>query len=143
MKHYLEYDLINNKQSYIIQSEYDMTQDSNEQFSYVEFDISKLPIFNEEANELLLNSGTIDKDGNIIGDVNLVLKPLIENEKIKALLRELLYINTWFKDNDWKVNKLVIGEWANDDPRWLAYLQERQIKRARQDEINLLLKDNE
>jgi hypothetical protein len=39
-------------------------------------------------------------------------------------------------DNDWKVNKIIVGEWETTDPRWLDYLKQRQIKRARLDEIN-------
>lgn len=55
--------------------------------------------------------------------------------------RELEEIKRWFIDNDWKVNKIVIGEWNNTDSRWLEYLREREIKRARQDELNELLKN--
>lgn len=54
--------------------------------------------------------------------------------------RELEEIKQWFTDNDWKVNKIVIGEWNNNDSRWLEYLKDREIKRARQDELNELLK---
>ena len=52
---------------------------------------------------------------------------------------ELLQIQYWFKKNDWKVNKIVIGEWSQDDPRWQEYLKERAIKRARQDELLLMI----
>ena len=52
---------------------------------------------------------------------------------------ELLQIQSWFKKNDWKVNKIVIGEWSQDDPRWQEYLKERAIKRARQDELLLMI----
>lgn len=53
---------------------------------------------------------------------------------------ELEEIKQWFIDNDWKVNKIVIGEWQTTDQRWLEYLREREIKRTRQDELNELLK---
>ena len=36
----------------------------------------------------------------------------------------------WLSENDWKVNKHALGEWTDDDPRWLAYLTERAEKRA-------------
>ena len=29
----------------------------------------------------------------------------------------------WLADNDWKVNKVFIGEWTYTDPRWLEYLE--------------------
>lgn len=39
----------------------------------------------------------------------------------------------WFSENDWKVNKHILGEWSSEDPRWLAYLTERTNKRAEYD----------
>lgn len=59
-------------------------------------------------------------------------------EKLE-LIKELYFIRQWLKNNDWKVNKYVLGEWKDDDPRWIEYLEERAIKRARQDEINNIL----
>ena len=40
----------------------------------------------------------------------------------------------WFSDNDWKVNKRVLGEWAETDERWIQYLEERRAMRAQYDE---------
>lgn len=57
----------------------------------------------------------------------------------KPLREELKQIQKWLADNDWKVNKIVIGEWTTSDERWLSYIQERTQKRARQDEINRVL----
>ena len=67
------------------------------------------------------------------------INELQKAREIRILEKELAQIHQWFIDNDWKVNKIVIGEWDKNDPRWLEYLQEREIKRARQDEINNLL----
>lgn len=53
---------------------------------------------------------------------------------------EFYSIINWFIENDWKVNKTFIGEWALDDQRWLDYLSERNLKRKRLDEINILIK---
>jgi len=53
--------------------------------------------------------------------------------------QELVSIQKWFHDNDWKINKIVIGEWTTEDARWITYLEERAIKRARQDELFVLL----
>ena len=39
----------------------------------------------------------------------------------------------WLADNDWKVNKHLLGEWADDDERWLAYLAGRKKARADHD----------
>jgi hypothetical protein len=72
----------------------------------------------------------------------------IVNEKPSALLskeeklnyeNELIQIKKWFLENDYKVNKVITGEWEDTDPRWLDYKKERATKRARQDEIGKLL----
>ena len=63
-----------------------------------------------------------------------------EQQKTLILAQEELWeIQKWFSDNDWIVNKIVVGEWATDDKRWLNYLAERKLKRARQDELLLII----
>lgn len=52
---------------------------------------------------------------------------------------ELDEIKNWFFENDWKINKIITGEWNETDPRWVQYLEERSNKRNRQDEIELIL----
>lgn len=45
----------------------------------------------------------------------------------------------WLSDNDWKVNKRTLGEWAEDDPRWLAYLEGREkARKAYDDAVDVL-----
>ena len=51
------------------------------------------------------------------------------------MIHERGVIKAWFKDNDWKVNKVTVGEWETTDPRWIEYKEQRAIKRARLDEI--------
>ena len=63
-----------------------------------------------------------------------------EQQKTLILAKEELYeIQKWFSDNDWIVNKIVVGEWTTDDERWLNYLAERKEKRKRQDELLLII----
>ena len=63
-----------------------------------------------------------------------------EQQKTLILAKEELWeIQKWFSDNDWIVNKIVVGEWTTDDERWINYLAERQVKRKRQDELNQTL----
>ena len=45
----------------------------------------------------------------------------------------------WLSDNDWKVNKHTLGEWSDDDERWLAYLADRAKVRATIDAAELVL----
>ena len=58
-----------------------------------------------------------------------------KHAKIKELEGEKADILSWFSANDWKVNKVFIGEWLETDERWTTYLDERALKRARYDEI--------
>ena len=63
-----------------------------------------------------------------------------EQQKTLILAKEELWeIQKWFSDNDWIVNKIVVGEWTTDDERWINYLAERKAKRARQDELLLII----
>lgn len=52
---------------------------------------------------------------------------------------ELDEIRLWLKNNDWVPNKIITGEWTENDKRWTDYLKERKAKRTRQDEIKALL----
>lgn len=45
----------------------------------------------------------------------------------------------WLADNDWKVNKRMLGEWAEDDERWIAYLADRAKARADIDNADAIL----
>lgn len=45
----------------------------------------------------------------------------------------------WLTENDWKVNKHTLGEWADEDPRWLEYLAGREQARKDYDEAEAIL----
>jgi hypothetical protein len=64
---------------------------------------------------------------------------LLSKEQKVAYENELQQIKKWFLENDYKVNKVVVGEWEQDDARFLDYKQQREIKRKRLDEIGKLL----
>lgn len=53
---------------------------------------------------------------------------------------ELSAIQVWFNQNDWKVHKMFLGEWTQDDPRAIEYLKEREEKRLRRDELTNQIK---
>lgn len=55
------------------------------------------------------------------------------SEKAQAALK-------WLSDNDWKVNKRMLGEWAENDERWLEYLAGREQARKDYDEATEILK---
>jgi hypothetical protein len=53
-----------------------------------------------------------------------------QKDKQAAKQKRLTEIDSWLKANDWKVNKVYLGEWTQDDPRWLEYLEKRALLRA-------------
>jgi hypothetical protein len=69
----------------------------------------------------------------------IVYKNLESIKQKQALEKEQADILQWLADNDWKVNKIVVGEWAKEDPRWIEYLNQRQIKRSRLEQIESML----
>jgi hypothetical protein len=65
-----------------------------------------------------------------------------EENKVVAkakIIEEQQEILKWLSDHDWIVNKVFLGEWTKEDQRWIEYLTERSVKRARLDEIEGLL----
>ena len=47
-----------------------------------------------------------------------------------AKAKRLAEIAAWFNANDWKLNKVYLGEWETTDPRWTEYLETRAALRA-------------
>ena len=69
----------------------------------------------------------------------------ISEEVLKARAEAYAKMNQslkWFADNDWKVNKHILGEWADDDERWLEYLAGREKARKTYDEAMAVLLQN-
>ena len=57
-----------------------------------------------------------------------------ERAKTRASAKKAMdRVLQWLAENDWKVNKHTLGEWADDDPRWLEYLEGREKARAEYD----------
>lgn len=52
-----------------------------------------------------------------------------------AKQKKLREIEAWLKANDWKVNKVFLGEWEPTDSRWLEYLETRAALRAEHDKL--------
>lgn len=52
-----------------------------------------------------------------------------------AKAKRLAEIDAWFKENDWKVNKLFLGEWKVTDGRWVDYLAKRAAMRKEHEEL--------
>jgi hypothetical protein len=98
--------------------------------------------FDKDGNEVLIATTISIEDyakQNGFEIVNTKPNELASKELKVDLENELLQIKKWFLANDYKVNKVITGEWEDTDPRWLDYKKERAVKRARQDEITKAL----
>jgi hypothetical protein len=73
------------------------------------------------------------------GKFTIVRREPNENElakdKTEAKAIRLAEIDSWFKANDWKVNKVFLGEWEATDTRWLEYLNKRAALRKEHEEL--------
>ncbi len=68
------------------------------------------------------------------------VKPVSDEVKVRLEAQEQkANALKWLSDNDWKVNKRALGEWAEDDERWIAYLEGRAKARAAIDEADAVL----
>lgn len=47
----------------------------------------------------------------------------------------------WLAENDWKINKHILGEWSDTDERWIEYVETRAQKRAEIDEADKILNE--
>lgn len=64
-------------------------------------------------------------------------------QKRKWLRIRKANILEWLFNHDYIVNKIVLGEWQSDDPRYIEYVAEREAKRKELDEIEEELLDLE
>jgi hypothetical protein len=73
------------------------------------------------------------------GKFTVVSREPTAEEKAKdaaqAKAKRLAEIDNWFKTNDWKFNKVYLGEWEITDPRWVEYLNKRAAMRKEYDEL--------
>lgn len=58
------------------------------------------------------------------------------NDARMARAKRLREIQAWLSANDWKVNKVFLGEWEATDPRWTEYLATRAELRKEHDELS-------
>ena len=96
-----------------------------------------IEISEEERRQPLPNKyshyAVIDGKFTIVQD-----KPTEEEaarDALQAKQKRIAEIERWLKANDWKFNKVFLKEWAETDPRWLEYLEQRKKLRAERDEL--------
>jgi hypothetical protein len=93
-------------------------------------DMVEIEVSEEELNYLEKNIlAAYYENGKVVYKGLEQIKQRQANEKEKADILQ------WLADNDWKINKVVVGEWEVTDLRWTNYIKERQEKRKRLDEL--------
>ena len=97
--------------------------------------IEKLTLIKIHNDSKIYNNFSTYENGVFKENREAFLKAQQEKELKRKAERELREIQSWLNDNDWKINKIVIGEWETTDERWLKYIEERTQKRARRDEL--------
>lgn len=83
----------------------------------------------------------VENDKFIIKKREVTEHELLKDE-IQSARQRLLEIKNWFFKNDWKVNKIIVGEWKTDDMRWKRYLSVREVVRKEQDSLNEKIASN-
>lgn len=67
----------------------------------------------------------------------------LRNELIKdtkyVIQEEMFEIKKWLSDNDYIINKHTLGEYSNNDEKWLNYIAERKVKLNRYNELEMIL----
>lgn len=75
------------------------------------------------------------RDGKFVIERREPTETETSRDLIAAKQKRLKEIDDWFKENDWKVNKLFLGEWKVTDGRWVEYLSKRAAMRKEHDEL--------
>jgi hypothetical protein len=80
------------------------------------------------------------QEGNIVfSDQDLELVNSYSRPNNIQQFYEMEQIKQWLIENDYKINKHTLGEYTNDDPRWVEYIEQRQEKLLRYNELESLL----
>ena len=58
-----------------------------------------------------------------------------ENKEKYDAQQEMFKIKQWLNLNDYIINKHILGEYSDNDTKWLNYLEERKLKLARYNEL--------
>lgn len=79
-----------------------------------------------------------EKGDIVFGDKDLELVGSYMRPSNPERFYEMLEIKQWLSANDYKINKHNLGEYTDTDTRWTSYLEERKIKLARYNELEVL-----
>ena len=59
----------------------------------------------------------------------------MEQYQLSRIKLELKEIQEWFKETDYFVNKIIRGEWQENNPKWIEYKSLAKEKSKRLEEL--------
>lgn len=62
-----------------------------------------------------------------------------ENKEQYDVFIEMQSIKRWLSEHDYIINKHTLGEYTDNDIKWLKYLEERKLKLARYNELEKVI----
>ncbi|MFU8785842.1 MAG: hypothetical protein ACNA7U_01235 [Candidatus Izemoplasmataceae bacterium] len=135
----LEWDLKNDCFSCVI--EY-MEPTISGNFQYITVEDNILPIYDIEflnlcRKEALKGNNVLNKSGEVTEKLMTVFLTYLDGEYGKAA--RIQEIQQWLIDNDYRINKYILGEYTDESPQWIQYKQDRLEKIS---ELNLLLENS-
>jgi len=74
-----------------------------------------------------------------IGKLLYINGEIIEEVNHVDLNIELFELKNWLSENDYVINKFILGEYLPTDQKWINYLEQRAIKLKRINEIEVII----
>ena len=101
-------------------------------------------LLNEKKQVIGVRKIIEQKEGDIVfGEKDLELVKSYMFPQVQKEYVEIQEIKEWLNANDYKINKHSLGEYKDTDERWTTYLEERQVKLARYNELEVILNSSE
>ena len=91
-----------------------------------------------EVDKVYLNVSQVINGEFLLNEEQYIAQQTINKSKaeISAEMQEILQ---WLLANDYIINKRLLNEYTDDDPKWLAYLSDRKTKLERYNELEVQL----
>ena len=89
----------------------------------------------------IINGEFYENFANYEEHLNQVKQQEQKQELVDTYKQEMNAIKSWLNANDYIINKHTLGEYTDDDYRWLNYLAERKVKLQRYNELEVILNE--
>jgi hypothetical protein len=78
---------------------------------------------------------------NFVWNMNNRFNPTPKQLRTREVMDKIIEIKAWFSKTDYYVNKIIRGEWNEQNPKWVAYKQEAKIKSVELEKLQVELKE--